>query len=158
MFSSPVIGAANSVVALNTGNASNNELIDFDTAGGSIRWHIPGRYLGNPAYHAGVFYAWNGNPLQLEARSEADGALLWMWSPPTNTPIQGQQNDVLLTDNLVFVSTGLSTYAIDLTTHQAVWSLPYGGRLALSDQGVLYLSTHDPFSPVSAWIAAINLK
>jgi outer membrane protein assembly factor BamB len=158
MYSAPVIGAANSVVALNTGNPTNNELIDFDTSGGTIRWHIPGKYLGNPAYHAGVFYALNGNPLQLEARSETDGALLWSWSPPANTVIQGRQNDVLLTDNLAFVSTGASTYAIDLTTHQAVWSLPYGGRLALSDQGVLYLSMQDPLIPVSAWIAAINLK
>lgn len=158
MFSAPVIGAANSVAAVNTGNPNNNELIDFDTSGGTIRWHIPGKYLGNPAYHAGVFYAWNGNPLQLEARAETDGALLWSWSPPAGAAIQGYQNDVLLTDNLVFVSTGTSTYAIDLTTHQAVWSLPYGGRLAISNQGVLYLSTHDPLNSSSAWMAAINLK
>jgi PQQ-like domain len=157
MFSAPVIGAAGSILALNTGNPTNNALLDFDTVGQTIRWSVPGQYLGNPAYHAGVFYAWNGQPLQLEARSETDGTLLWSWSPTANSTIQGRQNDVLLTNNLVFVTTGTATYAIDLTSHQTVWSLGYGGRLAISAQGVLYLSTVDPFNASSGWLASINL-
>lgn len=158
MFSAPVIGAPGSVLAVNTGNPTNNQLMDFDTVGQTIRWSNPGQYRGNPAYHAGVFYGWNAQPLQLEARAEADGTLLWSWSPPANTTIQGAQNDVLLTDNLVFVSTGTATYAIDLTTHQTVWTLGYGGRLALSNQGVLYLSTQDPFNTSAGWLAAVNLQ
>jgi hypothetical protein len=158
MFSAPVIGAAGSVLAVNTGNPTSNQLLDFDTVGQTIRWSSLGVYLGNPAYHAGVIYAWNAQPLQLEARSETDGTLLWSWSPPANTTLQGRQNDVLLTNNLVFVSTGTATYAIDLTSHQTAWTLGYGGRLALSDQGVLYLSTQDPFNASSGWLAAINLQ
>ena len=166
MYGSPVIGAPGSVVATNTGNSASNELIDFDIATTSISWHIPGHYHGNPAYHAGVFYALNGSPLYspasvpvtLEARSEADGSLLWIWSAPTGDVITEAESDVLLTENLVFVSTDNATYAIDLTTHVAVWTLPYRGHLAISDRGVLYLSLTDPLIPQTGWVAAINFR
>lgn len=49
------------------------------------------------------------------------------------------KSEVLLTNNLAFVSTNLSAYVIDLTTHKAVWSYPTCGNLALSSDGVLYL-------------------
>jgi outer membrane protein assembly factor BamB len=158
MHSAPVIGAPGSVVAVNTGNPSTNELIDFDIQNNSIRWHFAGQYRGNPAYHAGKFYAWNAQPLQLEVRSETDGSLLWSWAAPAGSNIQGIENDVLLTDNLVFVSTGTATFAIDLLTHQSAWTLPYGGRLAMSNQGVLYLATHDPLDDQLGWLAAINVR
>jgi hypothetical protein len=115
MYGSPVIGAPGSVVATNTGNPGSNELIDFDIAMSSIRWHVPGHFRGNPAYHAGVFYALTGSPVYapssvpvtLEAHSEADGSLLWSWAAPA--------------------STDSAPCAIDLTTHQAAWTLHYPG-------------------------------
>jgi hypothetical protein len=165
MYGSPVIGAPGSVVATNTGNAASNELIDFDIATSSIRWHVPGPFRGNPAYQAGVFYALTGSPkcspslvpVALEARSEADGSLLWSWAAPASDVIQSQ-SDVLLTNSLVFVSTDSATYAIDLTTHQVAWTLDYPGRLAISDRGVLYFSLTDPLIPQNGWVAAINFK
>jgi hypothetical protein len=166
MYGSPVIGAPGSVVATNTGNPGSNELIDFDIAASSIRWHVPGHFRGNPAYHAGVFYALTGSPqylpssvpVALEARSEADGSLLWSWAAPASNVITQWQSDVLLTDNLVFVSTDSATYAIDLTTHQAAWTLHYPGRFAISDRGVFYLSLTDPLIPQNGWVAAINFR
>ena len=60
-------------------------------------------------------------------------------------------SEVLLTRNLVFVSTGLAVYAIDLATHKAVWSYPQPGRLALSRNGILYVHGQQ-------FITAINVK
>jgi hypothetical protein len=38
---------------------------------------------------------------------------------------------------MVFVSTNLATYGIDVNTHKTVWSYPQVGRLALSKIGIL---------------------
>lgn len=60
-------------------------------------------------------------------------------------------SDVLLTRNLVFVSTASTTNAIDRTSHAAVWSYKAAGRLALSANGILYVKG-------KSRIVAINLK
>ena len=57
-----------------------------------------------------------------------------------------------MTDNLAFVVSEKATYAIDLGTHQAVWSYPYSGTIALSDNGVLYVARSD------GALGAINLR
>ena len=97
-------------------------------------------------------------PVTLAARSEADGSLLWSWAAPLSDVITQPPSDILVTDNLVFVSTDGATYSIELTTHIAAWTLPYPGRLAISDPGVLYLSLTDPLIPQSGWVAAIDFR
>ena len=81
--------------------------------------------------------------------SEADGSKQWTWTPPAgdDTKFVG---DVLVTNNLVFVSTDASTYAIDRSTHLPVWSYAASGSLALSANGVLYIKG-------ATSIVAINL-
>lgn len=153
---SPVLGAPGSVFAADyansvlNGGGIGNTLLRFDLAANSIAWKVAGDYPSTPAYHAGVLYAANNNPLRLEARGEATGALLWWWTPPQ----AGDTNfdsEVLLTQNMAFVSTNLATYGIDLVTHKTVWSYPLAGRLALSRNGILYIEGGDP-------VTAINVK
>jgi hypothetical protein len=153
---SPVLGAPGSVIAANYANAyinggsEGNFLLDFNVNSQAITWQQPGDYGYNPAYNAGVVYAANNSPLQLEARNESDGSLLWSWVPPQagdNT----FNSEVLLTDSLIFVSTNLATYGIDFTTHRLVFSYPFPGRLALSHNGILYIQGTGP-------IVAINVK
>jgi len=156
IYGSPVLGAAGSVFAANYANSSinggaiGNTLIRFDLNTDSVAWQVPGVYPATPAYAAGVLYAVNQNPVRLEARAEADGRLLWSWTPP----LAGDTvfaSEVLLTNNLAFVSTRSSTYAIDLNTHRPVWSYPLAGRLALSANGIFYIRGLSS-------IAAFNLK
>jgi len=47
---------------------------------------------------------------------------------------------IIVTRNMLLVSTVANTYAVDLSTHQQVWSYPAGGRLALSAQGILFIA------------------
>ena len=101
------------------------------------------------AYNAGVIYVANNNPLRLEARSESDGSLLWSWSPQAGDT--GFVSEVLLTKNVVFVSTDVAVYGIDAGSHMAVWSYPLSGRLSLSQNGILYIERALP-------LTAINLK
>jgi hypothetical protein len=151
---SPVLGAPGSVIVANYANSSlnysgGNTLLDFNLTLNSIAWKITGDYPSTPAYNAGVVYAANNNPLRLEARAETDDTLLWSWAPQAGDT--GFESEVLLTHNIVFVSTNLAIYGIDTTSHQAVWSYPLTGRLALSQNGILYIEGASP-------LTAINVK
>jgi len=135
-----------------------NELLNFDTTAQTVRWRVAGKFQGNPAYASGVLYAINASPLRLEAHAETDGSLLWSWAPQLNTEIRFI-GDVLVTNNLVFVSTNVATYAISQNTHQIVWSMPAPGWLALSASGVLFIVlAKDGHSITSGQILAINVK
>ena len=148
-----VLGASHSAFAAAYDNSfvigAGNYLLHFNTASLTIDWNVRGDYPETPAYNAGVVYAVNDDPVQLEARSETDGSLLWSWSPPAAGDV-AFKSEVLLTNNLVFVSTNLSTYAVDLTTHKAVWSYPTSGNLALSSDGVLYLEGTNTLTAINA--------
>ncbi|MDR3580013.1 MAG: PQQ-binding-like beta-propeller repeat protein [Oryzomonas sp.] len=153
---SPVLGAPGSVFVANyensllNGGAIGNTLINFSISNNAIAWQIPGVYPSTPAYSAGTLYVANEKPLRLEARAEADGRLLWSWVPPQAGDVNFI-SEVLLTKNLVFVSTNLATYAIDVTSHRNVWSYPLSGRLALSQNGIFYIEGQ-------SMLIAINLK
>src|ERR1700733_10936103 len=59
-------------------------------------------------FQAGVLYAVNGNPVQVEARSEADGSLLWSWVPPKAAET-GFVSEPFFFQNLVFAHNTLVT-------------------------------------------------
>jgi len=142
----PVLGGANVVYV---GNKNGNAVVSFDILNKKVRWSARGSFSGNPAYDAGTLFASNNSPLALEAYSEADGSKQWTWTPPAGSGTF--VSDVLVTNNLVFVSTDTTTYAIDRTTHQSVWSYAASGTLAMSANGVLYIKG-------STTIVAINLR
>jgi outer membrane protein assembly factor BamB len=117
-----------------------NQLIRYDLASASERWRVDGYFTSNPVVAGGVVYVLDAIDNQLEARDQGSGTLLWSWhaSDPQETTITG---NLLLTQNLIFLSTSATTYAIDLSTHQAVWSTPVTGALAMSSNRVLYIVT-----------------
>jgi outer membrane protein assembly factor BamB len=47
---------------------------------------------------------------------------------------------MIATKNLLLVSTGSNTYAVDLASHTQAWAYPAGGQLALSAQGILFIA------------------
>ena len=144
----PVLGAANTVYAGNLSNRNNNAIANFDTLNHVVRWSVLGAFAGNPAYAGGTLFAANNAPIELVAYNETDGSQQWAWAPPA---ADGDfVSDVLVTNNLVFVSTGTHTYAIDRSTHQPVWSDASSGSLALSANGILYIRS-------ATGIVAINL-
>ena len=155
---SVVLGAAGHAFAaaydnsILNGCGIGNHLVSFNTTAGIIGWSIAGCYPSTPAYHAGLIYVASQSPVRLEVRSESDGSLQWFWTPPLAADTSFA-SEVLLTQNMVFVSTNNAIYGIDTSTHQAVWSYPTqgGSRLALSANGVLYLQINGP-------ITAINVK
>ncbi len=150
----PVLGASGNVFAANYSTASNsstgNELLKFNTAKSFIDWRIKGSYPLTPAYASGVVYAQNLSPYRIEARAEADGALLWSWVPGPAAET-GWSGEPVVTKNLLFVSASKATYAIDLKTRKVVWSYPMAGRLALTRSGILYIQNQEA-------VVAFNVK
>lgn len=158
---SAVLGASNSVFAAAYGNsilndgAIGNSLVHFNLLSNTVDWTIKGCYPSTPAYDNGIIYAANNNPLQVEARSEIDGTLLWFWTPPASGDTKFV-SEVLLTQNTLIVSTNLSTYAIDLSTHHVVWSYPATGKIALSPNGILYIEGFGEYGSTTT-LTAINV-
>jgi hypothetical protein len=151
-----VLGASGNAFVANYSTAylggvwADNELLKFNTAKGIIDWRIAGSYPLTPAYAEGVLFAANTKPYRIEVRAETDGVLLWSWVPGQAAET-GWKGEPIVTKNLLFVSTNVATYAIDLRTHKAVWSYPFAGRLAVTRSGVLYIQNEEA-------LVALNLK
>jgi len=129
MNQAPALGGASNVLATNGGR-----LVSFNLQSRSIGYTIPANFRGQVSVANGMLYVVNNG--QAEARSETDGSLQWLWIPP-----EGQvTGPVIVTKNMLLVSTAANTYAVDLSTHQQVWSYPAGGSLALSAQGILFIA------------------
>jgi outer membrane protein assembly factor BamB len=149
-----VIPGRTDVLAVGRGN-----VVMFDIAALQVKWAIPATsvdvFVGSPAVVGGTLYLQNSGRVQVEARAEIDGALLWSWKPPSADDLAFIGN-VIATQNLLFVSTDQRVYAIDLATHQTVWTYPYGGRLSISSNGILYVNRGGAAFSTDG-IAAINL-
>ncbi len=126
----PVLGGMSDLLATQGGR-----LLAFDLAGHTLRWTQQGTFGGNVTVANGTLYVFNNQ--QIEARRESDGGLLWVWVPPNNERPTGT---MIATNNLLFVSTGAATYAVDLAAHKQVWSYPASGLLALGQQGTLFVA------------------
>lgn len=126
----PVLGGMNDLLATNGGR-----LISFDLQARSIKWQQKSAYSGSVAVANGQLYVLN-NSSQIEVRRESDGSSVGLWIPP----IGSARGPVIVTKNLLFVSTATATYAVDIATLKQVWSYPAGGTLALSSQGVLFIA------------------
>jgi outer membrane protein assembly factor BamB len=154
---------ANSVLVLDQRNLDlaprDNTLSMIDLAGRRIRWQQTGQFVAHPVAGQGVVYVGNAKTGAVEARDVASGNLRWSWNLPTPQD-SGFGNALILTNNLLFVSGRRNTWAIDLTTHQSVWSYPLGGQLALSAQGVLYImnSTLAVSDSAAGVVVALNLR
>lgn len=120
----------------------------MDTVSRRVRWQVLGQYQQNAAFADQMVFALNDRTRALEVRRESDGALQWTWTANDGAGFAG---DVLVTNNLVFVSTTAGTYAIDRSSHATVWKHPAAGPLALSEYGVLYIND-------GALLHAINVQ
>jgi len=144
----PMLGSPDHVISFSggafSGRASSSveqfgsrPLVNFSVAGAAARWRTAAAYLTQPATARGVIYAGRNAPKSFDAIDEATGQVLWSWAGPA-TDAEFHRN-VVVTDNLVFVSTERAVYAIDLATRAPVWSHPVPGMLAISAQGMLYI-------------------
>jgi outer membrane protein assembly factor BamB len=93
--------------------------------------------------------------MSLDAIDEATGQVLWSWAPTGNEDTTFHRN-IVVTRNILFVSTDKSVYALDLATKTPVWSYPQPGMLAISADRTLYIATGASESNGS--LVAVKLK
>jgi outer membrane protein assembly factor BamB len=124
----PVLGTAQDALAIHDGR-----LISFDLETLSIRWELSRSFIGQPALAHSVIYAIDGGALT--ARDEVTGALLWGWDVPSGS----LTGTLILTDTHALVRTSSQIFAVDLTTHDDVWSYAASGHMTLSE-GMLYVA------------------
>jgi hypothetical protein len=129
MNTAPTLGGVSNVLATNGGR-----LISFNLTSRTIGYQVSPGFRGQPTVANGVVYVANGT--QVQARAVGDGALQWSWAPPEGQPT----GPMIVTKNLLLVSTAANTYAVDLASHAHVWSYPAGGHLTLSAQGILFIA------------------
>jgi len=144
----PVLPGDGSVLAvdgIHGFNVDTNHLVRYSVSQQVVLWDVEGHFVSNPVVNSGPIYVLNSIGNELEARDTNSGAVLWSWQPVGNGETTPAGN-MILTNNLIFLSTSVATYAIDLTTHQAVWSTPHAGALALSSNEVLYISSQTDYT------------
>ena len=130
----PVLDTANNRVFVRQGL----RLVAFDLTQRAIVWSLEGAYAGQLAFDGTTLFANNDNTL--EAINSATGQLLWSFDTGYKLG-----DNIIVTDNLAFVTSGSITLAIDLSSHEVVWSTPSGGQLSLSGQGGLLIAGKDGF-------------
>ncbi|WP_019029781.1 PQQ-binding-like beta-propeller repeat protein [Colwellia piezophila] len=131
----PILTGQNTALVI-----SGYNLYAFDSRSAENIWSIEtndyySRFIGTPSVALGKIYANRSGSLTV--LDQFSGAELWSWRPQNNAQLQG---NVVLTLNLAFVQDGVNTYAIDLNTHEQVWSYPVSGVVSLSVEGALYIA------------------
>jgi outer membrane protein assembly factor BamB len=137
------LGGPNTALAL-TNVIGGRELVSFDPVAGDVRWRSRGYYLNCFAIANGTIFAAIGNELDL--LDEATGQKVNQWFAPAGQSLAG---NLLVTDNLIFVQTGVATYALDRQTLSSVWSTNTTGDLALGDN-LLVISNSNAISVFAA--------
>lgn len=139
-------------VAAVAGYYGNGPLIMFDVEAEAVAWSSDLYFGARPATDGEYLYVANLETDTLEALNLTDGSVAWSWTAPEGEQLSESAN-LVVTDNLVFVSGDAKTYAISLSAgHQAVWS--YGraaSHLAITANGILIIMTAD------GGVSAINL-
>lgn len=142
----------------NTAFVTAEGLHAFDLNKRQLIWSVKGGYV---VYANNVVYYLTNLGSKLVALSAENGSMLW--SLDVVTPDDFGRGlifaKMVVTDNLLFVSalpdtsagSPGKTMAIDLATRKVVFTHPFGGSIAISDRGILYIKDNDR-------IDAINLR
>ncbi len=109
----------------------------FDVGNRVASWDKQGNYNSLPAVAGDTLCVVNGH--NLDALDAASGALRWSWPIPGAVTYFRQQ--VLVVGTHAFVTSPDAVHAIELATREQVWSYPATGKLAISENGILYILT-----------------
>jgi len=142
----PMLGSPDHVLAYSGRQlgGGTRPLGNYSVANQSLRWISTTLYSNYPAVAKGVVYATSNQTITFDALDEATGRLLWSWKP--SQPTFGFIGNVVVTNNVAFVSTTSRIYAIDLKYRRAVWSAPTPGTISMSANRMLFISSRSDAS------------
>jgi|GEM_PF-1755179 len=126
----PVVTAANRVLG-----TTPSSVFAIDLANRRVAWMQPMSVEGALAVSNGLVYVPSSS--KVDVVQESDGRLLWSWTIPDGP---SWLTSVLVTRNILFVSTHTTTYAVDLAARRHTWVYPAGGQLSMSKEGLLLIA------------------
>jgi outer membrane protein assembly factor BamB len=134
-------------------------IVRFVPATNSIAWRTADTYIAWPAVRGDLVFTARNSPMRLDAINISDGSVAWSWTPPDGIEFVA---NIVVTENVLFVSTNTTTYGIDLATRAVVWTYPRPGYLAIAPGNLLLISemTGGPGGPIlgsSARLSAFRL-
>lgn len=143
-----VLGSRGNVIAVSYNGATGaHPLSSFNIDGRRWEWSTQHSYRVL-SVSDGMIYAYRegATVATLDAIDEATGLVQWSWSPPAADAQARTTGNIMLTRNLVFISTegggGDSfVWAIDRATRQPVWRYPSGGYVIMSGSRTIYVLT-----------------
>lgn len=127
---SPVLADPNTAIFSNGGY-----LTSYNLSSRTINWSIgqPLNYGGQPSVDEKYIYMRNVG--KLNVINKTTGEVIWTWKKAGE--FVGDQ--IIVTDNLVFVETQQAIYAISKETHKAVWSYKTESMMSAMCMGMGHL-------------------
>lgn len=119
-------------------------LTEYNFATKSVNFSVGPGYTGQPTLANGVIYAVRHG--DLFAVNETTGSVSWFVATGSDS-LTG--HTPLITNNLIFVSGNLNTYALDRSTHNVVWQYPAAGRLAINEDELFIVSPDSTVHAIS---------
>jgi outer membrane protein assembly factor BamB len=132
--------------------SDSGRLVAFNLARRTHAWTLHGKRVTTPAYAKGVLYLFNNTGGALEAYAPDSGKLLWTADKLSDPADATWFDQIVVSDNLAFISSEDNTLALDLASGKTVWRYALGGKLSISDRGMLYIVSR------SGRMAAIGLQ
>ncbi|CUI04906.1 hypothetical protein BN2497_4589 [Janthinobacterium sp. CG23_2] len=132
--------------------SDSGRLVAFNLARRTHAWTLQGKRVTTPSYAKGMLYLFNNTGGTLEAYAPDSGKLLWTAAKLSDPADPTWFDQLVVTDNLAFISSEDSTLALDLASGKTVWRYALGGKLSISDRGMLYIVSR------SGRVAAIGLQ
>ena len=124
-----------------------NQLTSFNLETKTLNWKITSQFYGQPVIKDGKVYAFNTTGIEI--RNLTTGELISTIKKPNNNGYDFQGN-LILSNNLLFTSDNVNTYAYDLNSLKNVWTL--GNK-----QGSLFAADDALFVLAASNITAVNL-
>lgn len=130
---------------LHWGTGTENCMAVYDTKNKKVLWHESVSIQNTTVGGNGILYFIEEPPWRsdekpaLKAVELTTGDTIWRLEYPENLAAR----DMILTNNLLFVSNKEHVFAVDVVSGQEVWRLELGGTLYFSNHGQLYISTED---------------
>jgi len=132
-----------------------------------LDWEVVGAFDGLPVAGNSMVFVCDGTGVS--GYDITQGTLLFSWTPPASDvslrPVQGTFTNcsMVVTNDILFVSSAKATYAVDIDSKQLQWSYGEGGSISISPSGLLYISVNAPEDPTTGTttklphLVAINL-
>jgi hypothetical protein len=122
-------------------------LVRYRPNTGDIAWRTVNSYRNIPATHGNLIFAARNNPYQLDAINIGDGSIAWSWTPPDGT---GFRANIVVTDNVLFLSTSKNVYGISLSDRSVVFTYNAPGDIEITPYNLLLISELMEYSNADA--------